>query len=166
MEYLDIFDDQNRIIGRATKKEVYARKLAHRIVHVMIFNRRGDLALQLRTRDRSFAPHHWVTSAGGHVSSGETYEQAARREMMEETGVDIPLRLRYKDVFQDPLRGNIKKFLTTFEVVFDGPFHINPKEGVEQMTFFSLDTIQDMVNRNEKIHPELLFLLKKHYGIK
>ncbi|HCJ52286.1 MAG: hypothetical protein A2898_05505 [Candidatus Kerfeldbacteria bacterium RIFCSPLOWO2_01_FULL_48_11] len=165
MEYLDFVDDRNRIIGRAPRKEVYARTLPHRIVHVMVFNGHGDLALQLRTRDRSFAPHHWCTSAGGHVASGETSKQAIQREMMEEIGVDIPLRVRYEDTYQDTLRGNIKKFLTTFEATCDGPFQINPKE-VERIAFFSLEKIQNMVSSGEKIHPELLFLLRKHYGIR
>lgn len=40
------------------------------------------------------------------------------------------------------------------------------KKELLKVCFFSLEEIQKMVDKGEKFHPELLFLLKKHFGIR
>ena len=163
MEFLDIVNENDEVIGKASRKEVYEKRLDHRIVHIILFNDKGEMALQLRSRRISFCPHHWGTPVGGHVQSGESYEEAALREFKEELGTAAKISFAYKDLYNDP-RG-LRKFLVTFRTVFNGPFNINSKE-VEKMEYFSLDKIQDIINSGEKFHPELLFLLRKHFKIK
>ena len=162
MEFLDIVNEQNEVVGKASHDEIYEKKLPHRIVHVLIFDKDGKLALQLRSKQKSFCPQHWSTPVGGHVQSGETYEEAAKRESIEELGIKPDVAFLYSDLYEDE---GLKKFLSTFELVYDGPFNINPAE-VEKVEFFTLEEIQIMIKNGEKFHPELLFLLKKHFGIK
>ncbi|MCX6819069.1 MAG: NUDIX domain-containing protein [Candidatus Aenigmarchaeota archaeon] len=161
MEFLDVVNDKDEVIGKASQKEVYDKNLNHRIVHVLIFNSKGEMALHLRSRHKSFCPQHWSTPVGGHVQSGESYEEAALRESEEELDIKPELKFFYKDIYN---ANRIKKFLVTFRAVFDGPFMVNPLE-VEKVEFFNLGKIQEMINSGEKFHPELLFLLKKHFGI-
>lgn len=160
MEFLDVVDREDKVVSRASYEEVYQNKLGHRIVHVMIFNSEGKIALQLRSSQVGFCPGHWSTTVGGHVRSGEEYNQAALREYQEELGVQSDLDFLGKDFYQIPGRPN--KFLVTFKTRFDGPFRPNPKE-VEKVSFFTIDEIKKMVENGEKIHPELLFLLKRYF---
>ncbi|MCA9460196.1 MAG: NUDIX domain-containing protein, partial [Nanoarchaeota archaeon] len=83
MELLDIVNRKDEVIGVASKEDVYKKSLTHRIVHILIFNDKNELALQLRSKKVSFCPSHWSTSVGGHVQSGESYEGAALREYQE-----------------------------------------------------------------------------------
>lgn len=161
MEFLDIVTDDNRVVGTASKAEVYRRQLTHRIVHVLVFNKRGELLLQRRSGLVAFCPHHWVTSASGHVRSGETFEQAALREAREEIGVELNLDQTYRDLYNDP-RG-MNKVLTTFTATHEGPFRMDPKD-LEELRFVSLPDVWAMIRNNEPFHPELLFLLYKHYS--
>jgi len=161
MEFLDIVDENDDVVGKAEYGEVYERKLPHRICHVLIFNDKGEMALQLRSKHKSFCPNHWVTAVGGHVQTGENYEEAALREMEEEVGVKIPVEFVRKDRYE--VEGSPKKFLGTFSAKFNGPFEVNPEE-VDKVEFFSMDTIKKMVADGEKFHPELLFLLKREFG--
>lgn len=161
-ELLDIVDDADNIIGKANRKEIYGKQHQHRIVHVLVFNDKGEMGLQLRPKNARFCPNGWSTTVGGHVLSGETYEQAAIREMAEELGIKCKVTLFFKDMFVGEDCHN--KILGTFKAIYDGPFKPNPRE-VEKIEFFSLDQIQEMINRGEKFHPELIFLLKKHYNI-
>jgi len=163
MEYLDIINEKDEVIGTASMEEAHQQKLPHRIVHIFIFNKENKMALQLRSQYKSFCPNHWCTPVGGHVRAGETYEQAAFRECKEELGVKLEITSTHKDIYEDGL-GN-KLFLTTYKAITDGPFNINPEE-VQKVEFFTLEQIQSMINSGEKFHPELLFLLKKHFGIK
>jgi isopentenyldiphosphate isomerase len=160
MEFLDVVNERDEIVGKASKTEVYEKRLPHRIVHVLISNDRGEMALQLRG-NVSFCPHHWCTAVGGHVQSGESCEKAALREFAEELGTKAKIELAYKDFYNDDR--DLKKFLYTFTCTFNGPFTPDPKD-VDRVEFFSLNKIRAMIDAGEKFHPELLFLLKKHFG--
>lgn len=160
MELLDIIDKNDHVIGQAAKEDIYAKKLRHRIVHVLVFDDSGKMLLQQRGRNSNFLPLGWSTSVGGHVISGESYEEAAMREAKEEIGITKKIDFLYKDIYKDP-RG-FYKHLGTFQVTYNGPFTLHPHE-VEKVEFFTIPEIRDKINNDELFHPELLFLLNKYY---
>ena len=57
------------------------------IVHIALFNARGDMLIQRRCQSREAWPGYWDLSAGGSAVAGETSARAARRELMEELGL-------------------------------------------------------------------------------
>lgn len=157
---MDVVNKEDEVVGQAEKNEVYKQLLCHRIVHVLIFNDEGKMALQLRHPNLSFAPNHWSTTVGGHVQSGESYEEAAKREMMEEIGVELPLEYFFKDFYH--VDGQPEKFIVCYKAKYNGPFKPDP-EAVVKVDFFTLEEINKMIEQGEKFHPELLFLLKKYF---
>lgn len=86
-ELFDVVDDEDRVVGQAERREVHARGLLHRAVHVFVVNRRGELLLQKRSRFKDMHPGVWDSSAAGHLDSGEDYAGAAVRELDEELGI-------------------------------------------------------------------------------
>ena len=112
MEFLDIVNDQDEVIGQAAREDVYKDFLNHRIVHVIIKNKKGQIALQLRNRNLKKFPLHWCVAGSGHVQAGETYAQAAQRELQEETGIKDQVQFVGKDVFVFKAEKPIKKFIT------------------------------------------------------
>lgn len=83
-----IVDESDRPVGSATKKEAWDQGLIHRIVRIMIENRKGQILLQHRTPTKDIYPNCWDNSVAGHVDAGEEYEQAAVRELREELGLE------------------------------------------------------------------------------
>lgn len=162
MEYLDSVNRKDEVLGKSPITEIYEKGLIHRIVHVLIFDEQGRMALQLRTPTKSFCPDTWSTAVGGHVQSGESYEEGALREYQEELGTTSKIELKAKDFYED---ARTRKFLGTFTTVHTGPFHPNP-EDVQEFRFFSFADIQGMIDAGERFHPELLFLLEKYFGIR
>jgi len=159
---MDVVNKDDEIIGKASKREIYEKKLLHRIVHVMIFNRNGEMLLQMRG-NVSYCPFHWSTSVGGHVRSGESCRDAALREYKEELGTNSKIELFSKDFFKGTQGPD--KFLYTFKSVYDGPFNTDQKD-VEKIGFFKIKGIEKMIENGERFHPELLFLLRKHFFTK
>ena len=83
-EYLPVCDEDNHVVGRARRDVIHTQELLHRAAHILVFNPRGELFLQRRGPDKDTFPGVWDSSVGGHVGLGETPEQTARREMLEE----------------------------------------------------------------------------------
>jgi 16S rRNA (adenine1518-N6/adenine1519-N6)-dimethyltransferase len=86
-EVFDVVDENDMVNGTATRAEIHERGLIHRAVHVLVFNKRGDLLLQQRSMLKDVHPGLWGTSVSGHLDAGEDYVAAAVREMAEEMGI-------------------------------------------------------------------------------
>jgi len=158
-EYLDSVNDDDEILSSLPFNEIYEKKLTHRIVHVLVFNDKGEMALQIRSQNKSFCPGCYCTSAGGHVSSGESYEEAAIREMNEELGINPEIVLLGKTVYNDPR--NIKKFLSVYTAEHSGNFKTNDE--VAGMEFMDLEKIRSLLQYSPKVHPELRLILETYY---
>src|SRR5512137_559613 len=83
-EIFDVVNERDEVVGRNTRAEVHRFGLMHRAVHVLVFNRRGEIFLQKRSGLKDRQPRLWDSSASGHVDSGEDYDACALRELREE----------------------------------------------------------------------------------
>jgi len=157
MEILDIIDNNDIVIWKAERQEIYEKKLNHRIVHIMIFNKKWEYLAQIRSEKASFLPWYYSTSVWGHVLAWENYLEAGKREMKEEIGLSLKVNFKIKFVFET--ENKIKKFMEVYEAVIDDEnLKINPEE-VKNMEFLSLENLK----QKEKLHPELKYILDKFY---
>ncbi len=90
-ELLPVVDQHDRQVDVLPREEVHRRGLLHRAVHVLVFDQEDRLYLQLRSQNKDTHPGKWTSSASGHVDPGESYLQAARRELAEELGLELEL---------------------------------------------------------------------------
>ena len=131
-ELFDVVDLDDRVIAQAPRRDVHARKLLHRAVHVLIHDATGHLFLQRRSPTKDTFPNCWDSSCSGHVDAGETYAVAARRELGEELGwhdQSLPLRPLLK-LLARPETGY--EFIEIFILgPLSGPFELHPGEITE-----------------------------------
>jgi len=157
MEYLDIVNDNDIIVWKTSRWEIYEKKLNHRIVHIMIFNKKWEYLAQIRSENASFLPWYYSTSVWWHVISWENYLESAKREMIEEIWIDLDLKFKIKFVFKT--NNNITKFVEVYEAIIDDEkININKNE-VKSMEFITLEELK----KKEKLHPELRYILNKFY---
>ena len=87
-ERLPVVDSSGRIVGSATRGECHGGSmLLHPVVHLHLFNSRGELYLQHRPSWKDIQPDRWDTAVGGHVDWGESVAEALHREVREELGI-------------------------------------------------------------------------------
>ena len=87
-ERFPLVDEAGQVIGSATRGECHnGSKLLHPVVHLHVFNSKGEVYLQKRPEWKDIQPGKWDTSVGGHLDYGETPEQALVREVREELGI-------------------------------------------------------------------------------
>ncbi len=138
-QQLDIVNEQDRIVGKATLEEVHQRGLLHRAVHVFIIDSQGRLFCRQRSAKKERYPEYWSTSVGAHVFTGETYDAVAKRALLSDLGIRCRLEkigiTRIKDDLENeisatyigysddtkmklnPLQMKDGKFLTVKEVM-------------------------------------------------
>jgi len=88
-ELLDIVNEQDVVIKKKVpREEAHAKKLLHRAIIVFVFNSKGLIFVQERSPTKDVYPGLLLASCSGHVLSGETYKEAAVRELKEELGVE------------------------------------------------------------------------------
>jgi len=124
-ERFPVVDETDRVLRSASRAEVHGNNLRHRAVHILIFNAAGEVYLQRRSRFKDRHPLLWDSSAAGHVSAGERYDGAARREVKEELGIDVPL----EKVTKLPASQHTdQEFIWLYRGRYDGDFKLNRTE--------------------------------------
>ena len=93
-ELVDVVDDADRVIETVPRRRMRAERLRHRAVFVAVRSGAGRLLVHRRSAAKDLWPSRWDVAVGGVVAAGEDYDIAARRELLEELGVDaepVPL---------------------------------------------------------------------------
>lgn len=108
-ELIDLYDVNREHTGRtAVRGEKLPENTYRMVVHVCIFNSKGEMLIQKREDDIVRWPSYWDVSVGGGASAGDTSRQAAERETAEELGLQIDfsdrrpvITVNFSDGFDD-----------------------------------------------------------------
>ena len=89
MEYFDVYDDDRILVGKVLEKGTKLPQGENRmVVHLCIFNSKGEMLIQQRQSFKKGWPNMWDITLGGNSQAGETSKQTVHRELLEELGVD------------------------------------------------------------------------------
>lgn len=93
MELWDVYDSDRRLTGRTmVRGERFLPGDFHLVVHICIFNKKGQLLIQRRQPFKEGFPGRWDVTVGGSAVAGDTSSRAAEREVAEEIGLTINLQ--------------------------------------------------------------------------
>jgi isopentenyldiphosphate isomerase len=166
-EIVDIVDENDNVIGQGSKLDCHANKILHRGSAVLIFKDDSfqDILIQKRSMQKLMNPGYFAFT-GGHLAAGETYLEAAKRELQEEMFHEriLPETMEFKELFKvKKYTDNDYEFMTVYMVVYDGEFSLDPKE-VEQFHFEKIQELTKKVKSNPEQYTGTCILLLEEYN--
>ena len=144
-ELFDVVDENDQVIGQATRKEVHAQSLLHRSVHILVFNSQGELYLQKRSIEKDENPGYWDTSAAGHVNAGEDYLECAHRELKEELDIEGHLK-PFVQIQAGP--ETFWEHVRSYTCISDQTIHPNPEE-ITEGRFWPLEAVSNALGQED-----------------
>jgi isopentenyldiphosphate isomerase len=125
-ELVDVVDEDDRVLRQVTRAEMRRDNLLHRVVAIACLDSAGRIYLHRRTHTKDLFPGLYDVFTAGCVAAGESYAEAARRELAEELGIvgpePVPLfRHRYEGA-------ETRSHTQVFRVLWDGPIVHQPSE--------------------------------------
>lgn len=145
-ELLDLVDENDNVVDTKLRADIYAAGLKNfRVINAFLKNNEGKLWIPRRTAHKAIYPLALDFSVGGHVSSGETYEEAFVKEVNEELNIDVS-NIPYKLLgYFKPTEGLTTQFMHVYEMQSDEAPNYNPDDFIEAFWL----TPQELVDRIE-----------------
>lgn len=151
---IQIVDEHDVPIKGASMNEAHSQGLIHRIAYVLIEDEQGKLLLQKRSLNVAVYKDCWDVAASGHVDEGESYEQAAYRELAEEVGLE-GYELAELGGFYDETNieeRRLKRFCKVYTAQIPKGAPLNPDtQEVSEVRWFSLAEVQSMLTDNDAL---------------
>jgi isopentenyldiphosphate isomerase len=125
-EMVEEVDVLGNVLRLVTRRQMRAEALWHRAVFIVVRSYSGEVLVHQRAETKDVWPSWWDVAVGGVVSPGESWAEAAQREIAEELGVSgVELAPLGTGAFTDD---DVKLVAACFEVVCDGPFAFSDGE--------------------------------------
>ena len=161
-EFMDVVDENDNVIGKATREEIHGLGKWHRGIHVFVFDRAGRLLLPTRSSTKDKFPSTYDCSVSEHVKAGETFEEAALRGLKEELKLIKPI-LKQLLKFKMNYGPNDNTIAILYECRYRGKLEIDKNE-IREAKFLPLERVREILITNEsKFAPWTRELLKWYF---
>ncbi len=161
-ELVDIVDNDDNIVGQATWDEMHEKNLIHRAANVFVFNSKGEVFVHRRAVRLPLYPGMWDVKLGGVVKAGESYENAAKREIEEEGGIkNAKIEFLFSTQFRSKHNNNNRK---VFKCIYNDKMRLQ-KEEVESGKFVMMAEAKKMMAEG-KLSPSGEFVFKEFLRMK
>ena len=166
-EMLDVVDEDDNFVRKTTREEVRQKALLHRSARVIILNSSGQFLVQKRSKQKDIYPGLWDIGVAETVTSGESYESAAMRGLLEEVGIKgiSNIHLIHSFLFKFKFRSaedndNCK----VYELIYDGKITPDLVE-VMEIKFMPEEAVLKLIDQGLFV-PDGTMAFKKYLEMK
>lgn len=163
MEFVDVVNEKDVIVGRVSKKYAHKKGLLHRTVIAEVINSKGEWLLVKQASDRQDAGRY-VSPVGGHVLSGENVEEALKREAFEELGLTA-FRYKYvgKIIFNRSVRGRKENhYFVVFEI-FSNKEPVLNQESISFKRFTTQELKKELIRHRKMFGAAFFPIIENFY---
>ncbi|MBI3620432.1 NUDIX hydrolase [Candidatus Roizmanbacteria bacterium] len=155
-EMVNIVDENNVTLYQTSKKEAHIRGCLHETIIAEIINPAGDWYLVRQSSDRQDAGK-LVSPVGGHVRTGESYRQALKREVFEETGIKSFVAVyKGKTIYSRKVRDTLENhYFVIYELHTTKIPHLGPE--AEEFVLFPLATLKKRIQYQPELFGQAFF---------
>ena len=119
-EMVEEIDLTGNVLRLVPRRKMRAEQLCHRSVFIAVMSEKGDLLVHKRAETKDIWPGWWDVAVGGVVGPGETWADAAVRELHEELGIEgVGLEFLGIGAYRD---SDVRLVAATFLCRTEGPF--------------------------------------------
>ncbi len=154
---MDVINEKNEVIDSLSRPELREKNLLHRSAIIFLFNSKGELFVHKRASCKYSFPSHWDMTIGGGVISGEEYEKAAQRELLEETNISEKIKFLFDFRFKSDTDNFIGK---VFTCVSDDKVSF-PSDEISEGKFMSIKALKTFMKK-EKFCPDSIKVFEKY----
>jgi isopentenyl-diphosphate delta-isomerase len=149
MDEVILVDTNDNVIGTMEKMEAHYKGALHRAFSVLLYNTEGQLLLQKRAHTKYHSAGLWTNTCCSHPLPGEKIEDAAKRRLQEEMGIDASTKFAYSFIYKTQLEKQLieHEYDHVFVGTFDGEPSINKSE-VDDWKFVDTDWLQKDIQLN------------------
>jgi isopentenyldiphosphate isomerase len=159
-EVVALVDEQNQVIGEASRRQMRRDRLLHRATYLLVFNSSGQLFLQKRTLTKDVYPGYWDPAAGGVVLASESYEEGASRELKEELGISAKFTFLFDFKFTDSFSSVWGR---AYHCIYDGELILQSEEIENGIYVPPPEAIQ--LSLREPFTPDGVYVLRRYMGL-
>ena len=142
--------NDDSIVGPVDRDEAHTRGLLHRAGMVFVLSPDGKILLARRSPSKDTFPDTYDCACAFHVTFGESYEEAAKRELREETGIHATPEYLDKFSFHDPPE---HEMVAIFKCRSNEPIVIDRTESI-RAEFYSANGVDSIIS-SEHVTPWL-----------
>jgi isopentenyl-diphosphate Delta-isomerase len=163
MEHVILVNKHDQELGTMEKMEAHLKGVLHRAFSVLIFNAKGELLIQKRAHTKYHSAGLWTNTCCSHPKPGESNEEAARRRLQEEMGIDVQPEPVYSFIYSTNLDNGLieHEFDHVLAGHFDGEPNINVHE-VADWKFASVAELKAQAEENPEIFTHWFILILNH----
>jgi len=159
VEHVPWVDESDRVIAIVSRQRMRSERLRHRAVFVAVTDGAGRLLVHRRSLAKDVWPGWCDIAVGGVVAAGESYDDAARREVAEEIGVHdasvTPLDDGVVTMYDDEMVSLLGR---CYQVVSGGPFAFTDGE-ITEASWVDRDDLATAITRDRFLPDSLALLL-------
>lgn len=167
MERVVLVDERDNVIGTMDKMEAHQKGVLHRAFSILIFNSKGEVLLQKRSKKKYHSGGLWTNACCSHPAPDESMTEATRRRLKHEMGIDLKPEFSHKFLYECKLDKDLieHELDHVFTGIFDGKPAVNSEE-VEDWKYMNLKSLRKDIHQHPERYTVWFKLILSHPELK